>query len=93
MKKRRLTIPAVFLSVGMTMFTTFALSKDVPMMTTDELESLLDNPELIVIDVRYDKHWIPSDSKMKGAVRERDSNVRSWTNRYPKDKLLGVYCA
>jgi rhodanese-related sulfurtransferase len=62
-------------------------------MTKEELKVKLDNPDLIVIDVRLGKDWTNSDLKIKGAVRENPEAVDSWANKYPKDKTLVFYCA
>jgi rhodanese-related sulfurtransferase len=91
--KRRLAILVIFVLIGMGLFTTLAMSNDVPRMTKDELKAMLDSPNLIIIDVRVDKHWNASDMKIKGAVREDGNDVKSWAGKYSKDKLLVVYCA
>jgi rhodanese-related sulfurtransferase len=69
------------------------MSKNVPRITKEELKAMMDNPDLVIIDVRYDKHWEGSDRMIKGAVREDYSDVKSWADKYRKDKLLVLYCA
>ena len=93
MMKRRLLILVAVIWVGIGMLTTLAISKDVPMVTKDELKAMLDNPDSVIIDVRYDKHWTGSDVKIKGAVRQDYNDVKSWADKYPKNKLIVVYCA
>ncbi len=66
---------------------------DTPRMTTQELNDRLAKGEVVVIDVRSDRDWSSSDSKIKGAVREEPGNVDSWIGKYPKDKALVFYCA
>jgi len=92
MKTRLLigTLIILFLIGGCT---TLAKSTDAPRMTKEELKVKLDNPDLIVIDVRLGKDWTNSDLKIKGAVRENPEAVDSWANKYPKDKTLVFYCA
>ena len=73
MTKRNRLILMAFMVVGIAMVTTLAMPKDIPMVTMvsiDELRGMLDNPDLTLIDVRYDKDWEGSDMKIKGAVRE-----------------------
>ncbi len=70
-----------------------ASAADVPRMSKEELKALLGKPDVIVIDVRSDGDWTPSDSKIKGAVREDPPKVTSWMEKYPKDKTLIFYCS
>jgi rhodanese-related sulfurtransferase len=74
-------------------FTTFAMSKDVPRITKEELKAMMDNPDVVIIDVRYEKHWEGSDRMIKGAIRENYDDVKSWADKYGKDKALVLYCA
>ncbi len=67
---------------------------DVPRMTKETLKSLLGNPDVIILDVRVGKEWNESREKIQGAVREDpEKSVRSWADKYPKDKTLVFYCA
>jgi hypothetical protein len=66
---------------------------DVPKMSKEELQGLLGKPEIIIIDVRSDGDWTPSNTKIKGAVREDPPKVSSWMEKYPKDKTLVFYCS
>ncbi|NWF92858.1 MAG: hypothetical protein HXY46_08060 [Syntrophaceae bacterium] len=91
MTKNSRVILMLFIVVGITMFKTLALSKDIPMVTIYELRGMLDNPDLTLIDVRYDKDWEGSDIKIKSAVREDYRDVKSWADKYPKYKLLVLY--
>jgi rhodanese-related sulfurtransferase len=68
-------------------------SNPVPEITKEELRSLLGQPNLIVIDVRIKDEWEKSDAKIKGAVRENpEERIRSWAEKYPRDKTLVFYC-
>lgn len=66
---------------------------DVPRMSKDKLKSLLDDPGVVVIDVRVEGDWKSSSKKIKGAVRGNPADVETWMNDYPKDKTLVLYCA
>jgi len=92
MKTRLLigTLIILFLVGGCT---TLAKSTDTPRITKEELKAKLDNPDLVIIDVRFGLDWTGSDLKIKGAVREDPEAVGSWANKYPKDKTLVFYCA
>jgi len=92
MKKRLLIATLIiFFMVGVSI--RFARSADAPRMTKDELKGMLDNPDLVIVDVRYGKDWTDSDKKIKGAIREDPNFFESWANKYPKDKTLLLYCA
>jgi len=67
---------------------------EVPKMTKEELQTLLGNPEVIILDVRVEREWKEGKSKIKGAIREDPwKGVESWAEKYPKDKTLVLYCS
>ena len=70
-----------------------ASPEDVPRMTKEQVKSMMDNPEFVIIDVRAPKDWDGRDSKIKGAIREDPSNIPAWADKYPKEKTLLFYCA
>ena len=90
MTKKRPIVLIAFILLAIGMFTT--CKGDVPRMTKDELKAMLGNPDLVIIDVRLETNWRESDSKIKGAIREEPDNIKSWANKYPKDKILVLYC-
>ncbi len=66
----------------------------VPKMTKEELRSIMNRPDVVVIDVRIDQDWAASGEKIKGAVREDpEKDVKTWASKYPKDKTLVFYCS
>jgi rhodanese-related sulfurtransferase len=68
MKKKLLTVlMLIFLTIGLS--ATSAFSADVPMMTKDELKAILENPDLVIFDVRLGSDYFGSDIKIKGAER------------------------
>ena len=68
-----------------------AIGADVPRMTKEELRTMLDNPNVVILDVRTGSSWTESESKIKGAVREDPEKVDAWANKYPKDKTFVLY--
>ncbi len=88
-------VMVVFLSIFTVMVAcqTLTVAKEVPVMTKDQLKSMLGNPDLTIIDVRYGLDWTESDMKIQGAVREDPVNVKSWADKYPKDRIIVLYCA
>ena len=85
----------LFLSIFLMMVAcqTWTIAKGIPMMTKDQLKSMLGNPDLTIIDVRYGLDWTESDMKIQGAVREDPVNVKSWADKYAKNRLIVLYCA
>ena len=62
-------------------------------ITTEELDLLLDNPNVNIIDVRMKWDWNKSEQKIKGAVREDPYEIETWAKKYPKDNTLVIYCS
>ena len=67
----------------------------VPRMTKEELKAslLLGNPDLLILDVRTARQWEESKEKIQGAVREDPEKVNTWSDKYPKNKTLVLYCS
>jgi predicted sulfurtransferase len=70
-----------------------ACADEVQRIPIEELKGLLNNPDVIVLDVRAPGDWEGSDSKIQGAIRETWDNFDDWADKYPKDKTLVLYCA
>ena len=91
--KRRLFTGLILLFSGVGTFVSTAVSVDAPRMTKDELKALVGTPDLIILDVRAGSDWMSSDIKIKGALREEPGEIDSWAPKYPKDKIIVLYCA
>jgi rhodanese-related sulfurtransferase len=65
----------------------------VPRLTQKELLSKLADPDIVVIDVRSEKDWQTSETKIRGATREQPKEWQSWLSKYPRDRFLVFYCA
>ena len=72
---------------------TSAADQSVPMMTVDELSGIMQNPEVMIIDVRNCSDWSGSEKKIAGALRMNPKDQGSWPLEMFKDKTLVVYCA
>ena len=71
-----------------------SVAKDtVAKMTKEELNARLDDPNVVIVDVRLGKDWKASESKIKGAVRVEPANVLALADKYPTDKMFVFYCA
>lgn len=78
---------------GATAATYPTVPSEVPRILVDDLKSRLNDPSLVLIDVRSDGDWDDSRAKIKGAVRERPETVSDWASTYSKDKTIVLYCA
>lgn len=92
----RQPIPYVLLFALTLVLTNVGISQagtDVPLMTTDELKAMLDDPDLLILDVRRGKDWTSSEFKIKGATYAKPKAYDEWANTYPKNKKIVLYCA
>lgn len=62
-------------------------------MGKDELKAKLEDPEVVLVDVRSYTDWLLSGDKIRGAVRENYRDFGGWYAKYPKDKTIVLYCA
>lgn len=91
--KKKVLLGCLVILLGMGMFVSEILSADAARMTKDELKALLGNPDLILLDVRSGSDWKDSDSKIQGAIREEPGQIKSWSGKYSKEKIIVLYCA
>jgi rhodanese-related sulfurtransferase len=70
-----------------------AVAASVPRITKEQLRSMLDNPELIIVDVRSGRDWKASEYKIKGAVRVNPREVESWAGQQSESETFVFYCA
>ena len=66
---------------------------EVPRMNIDELKAMLEEPELVILDVRRGKDWSSSEFKIKGATYVGSQAYVSWAGTYAKDQKIVLYCA
>ena len=52
-----------------------AIAANVPRMTKEELKSKIDDPDVVIVDVRVGRDWKGSEFKIKGAVRGDKKNI------------------
>jgi rhodanese-related sulfurtransferase len=68
-----------------------ATSRDIPTITIHELRSMMGDSGVIIVDVRPEQQWKASEFKIISAVHENPNAVKSWAERYQKDKTLILY--
>jgi rhodanese-related sulfurtransferase len=84
---------AVLLLVTLCLSLTPAIAGSVGMMEVEELKTMLDSDDLVILDVRAGRDWSTSEFKIPGAIRANGSEFATWGNQYPKDRKIVLYCA
>jgi rhodanese-related sulfurtransferase len=94
MKKRNRVILLGLAFIILSAFVMPAYGADnVPRISVKELDDILDSPDLVLLDVRTDKDWGKTDSKVVGAVRVDPGDISSWAENYSKAQQIVLYCA
>lgn len=62
-------------------------------ITKEELRDMIDDPDLVIIDIRTGRDWKSSEYKIKNAVREDPFDVETWLVNYDRKKTFVLYCA
>jgi len=85
------TLLIFFLSIGFSVILSANAFGQVKKITINQLLESLDQPQLLILDVRTTGSWQDSDKKIKGAVRKNPETFDSWANDLPKNKVLALY--
>ncbi len=64
---------------------------NISIISIHQLQLILDNPQVVVVDVRTTKAWRDSPVKIKGAVRGAPKQFDSWSRDFPSEKALVLY--
>jgi len=92
--KNRWLLGLVILSLlGASLALALPAQAEVSYLDGAALKAMLDDPQLLIIDVRTPKDWNSSDKKIKAAVRQDPNKVAEWGKALPKDKKIVLYCA
>ncbi|MCJ7538745.1 MAG: hypothetical protein MUO88_03675 [Desulfobacterales bacterium] len=87
----KLVMLGLLLSTFVIVLSLPAGASEVSIISDIQLKSLLDNPEVVIIDVRGSKDWQSSNFKIKGAVRKIPKQFESWAHDFSTDKELILY--
>ena len=63
------------------------------LITKEDLLAELDNPQLVILDVRTGRDWKSSEFKIKGAVRANPFKLDDWIGQHSKNRRYVTYCA
>lgn len=58
----------------------------------EDLISMLDRPDVVILDVRSGTSWEPATTKIRGAIREDPGiEIDTWISKYPQYKAYVLY--
>ena len=66
---------------------------NVSKMTKEDLKAKLGSSDILILDVRTGGDWKSSEFKIKGAIRANPGEFDKWSEEYPKNKTIVLYCA
>ncbi len=67
---------------------------ETPLITKERLLSMMEKPDVVIVDVREGESWKGSKEKIRGAGREDpEKDIQGWVDRYPREKTLVFYCS
>lgn len=91
----RLVLAALLLALpGVTAAPSAAAATDVPRITKEALKARLDDPKLVILDVRTGSDWKGSEYKLPGAVRlDPGADMATATAGLDRKKEYVLYCA
>jgi rhodanese-related sulfurtransferase len=70
------------------------MAQHAPRLEKEALKEELDNPDVIVIDVRSASQWKASEWKIKNSVWEDPTEIESWANfKYSRENTFVLSCA
>ena len=92
MKLKHFVLTLTLLSLALLWISSVAAA-DIARMTKEELKAMMDNPKVVIVDVRTNPEWNTGKVKIKGAVREDPTKVQSWIEKYSSDKTFVFYCS
>ena len=75
------------------MLTGFAQAETIPLMTKEQLRSLLGENDVTILDVRAGRDWKSSEFKITGAERVAPASDNQWADKFNKNKTYVFYCA
>lgn len=91
MRKVKIGVMALAVSLMLALTWSCGSSKNVPLLDKETIKSWLSERGVIILDVRASKDWNVSDRKIKGALRQNPDEVKTWAAYLPHDKKIVLY--
>jgi len=92
MRKAMWGLLVIVVSLGLTASWSVAVGKEPTRVGKETVRDWINNPEVMILDVRQPGDWLVSGKKIKGAVREDPNRVARWAPSLPRDKKIVLYC-
>lgn len=86
-------LTGLILAFFITLFSSFGFAADVKTMSKEKLKSIMNDPEVSVLDARTGRDWASSEFKIKNADRVDPKKFKMWSTKYPKKNTIVIYCA
>ncbi len=93
LSRKRMILTVFIFAAVFTLLTSAATAADTNKITKEELKKIMGEDTVLILDVRTGRDWSSSEFKIKGADRVNPKEFNTWSNRYPKDNTLVLYCA
>ena len=91
MKTKIMAVAAALVLCFLIIMPAAAQPNEIPGITKELLRTMLDKPDVFILDVRREKEWKIAKFKIKGAVWENPKKLDSWAAKYNKDLTLVFY--
>jgi len=91
--RERMILTVFIFAAVFTLLTSTAIAANTDKITKEELRKIMGEDTVLILDVRTGRDWSSSEFKIKGAYRVNPKEFNKWSNRYPKDHTLVLYCA
>ena len=91
--KKKLLLIVLISTAFFTLLASTGMAANANKITKEELKKVMGNDTVLILDVRAGRDWSSSEFKIKGADRAAPKDFNSWSNKYPKDNTLVLYCA
>ena len=93
LSRKRMFLTVFIFGAVFTLLTLAATAANTNKITKEELKKIMGEDTVMILDVRTGRDWSSSEFKIKGADRVNPKEFNTWSNRYPKDNTLVLYCA
>jgi rhodanese-related sulfurtransferase len=60
-------------------------------ISPEDLNDMLERPDLVILDVRKNQDWEQSDEMIEGAIAEDPQHPEKWMGRYSRNLTYVLY--
>lgn len=66
-------------------------AQEVPRISPEQLKTMLEEKDIVLIDVRPTAQWDQSEAKLPGAHHEEPFKADEWGRFYAKERTIVIY--